>query len=165
MSHYLIDRIQAATNITVMTKVEVTAACGNAHLERIDLRHIDTGLPETLHTAALFVFIGVAPRTEMLAGFAYLDDKGFVVTGPDLRRASAGWTLDRDPLLFETNVQGRLRRWRRPGRRQQARRVSRGRRLGRDLLGPSVSANSLTLIATSRDSSRRHFPGTRDEAP
>jgi thioredoxin reductase (NADPH) len=106
MSQYLIDRIQAAKNITVMTKVEVTAACGNAHLERIDLRHIDTGLQESLDIAALFVFIGVAPRTEMLAGFAYLDDKGFVVTGPDLRRANAGWTLDRDPLLFETNVPG-----------------------------------------------------------
>jgi thioredoxin reductase (NADPH) len=106
MSHYLIDRIQAAKNITVMTKVEVTAACGNAHLERIDLRHIDTGLQESLDIAALFVFIGVAPRTEMLAGFAYLDDKSFVVTGPDLRRANVGWTLDRDPLLFETSVPG-----------------------------------------------------------
>jgi thioredoxin reductase (NADPH) len=106
MSHYLIDRIQTAKNITVMTKVEVTAACGNAHLERIDLRHIDTGLQESLDIAALFVFIGVAPRTEMLAGFAYLDDKGFVVTGPDLRRANVGWTLDRDPLLFETSVPG-----------------------------------------------------------
>jgi thioredoxin reductase (NADPH) len=106
MSHYLIDRIQAAKNITVMTKVEVTAACGNAHLERIDLRHIDTGLQESLDIAALFVFIGVAPRTEMLAGFAYLDDKDFVVTGPDLRRANVGWTLDRDPLLFETSVPG-----------------------------------------------------------
>jgi thioredoxin reductase (NADPH) len=106
MSHYLIDRIQSAKNITVMTKVEVTAACGNAHLERIDLRHIDTGLPESLDTAALFVFIGVAPRTEMLAGFAYLDDKGFVVTGPDLRRANVGWPLERDPLLFETSVPG-----------------------------------------------------------
>jgi thioredoxin reductase (NADPH) len=106
MSHYLIDRIQSAKNITVMTKVEVTAACGNAHLERIDLRHIDTGLPESLDTAALFVFIGVAPRSEMLAGFAYLDDKGFVVTGPDLRRANVGWPLERDPLLFETSVPG-----------------------------------------------------------
>jgi thioredoxin reductase (NADPH) len=106
MSHYLIDRIQSAKNITVMTKVEVTAACGNTHLERIDLRHIDTGLPESLDTAALFVFIGVAPRTEMLAGFAYLDDKGFVVTGPDLRRANVGWPLERDPLLFETSVPG-----------------------------------------------------------
>jgi thioredoxin reductase (NADPH) len=106
MSQYLIDRIQATKNISVMTRVEVTAACGNAHLERIDLRHIDTGLQESLDTAGLFVFIGVAPRTEMLAGFAYLDDKGFVVTGPDLRRANAGWTLDRDPLLFETSVPG-----------------------------------------------------------
>jgi thioredoxin reductase (NADPH) len=42
----------------------------------------------------------------MLAGFAYLDEKGFVVTGPDLRRANVGWPLERDPLLFETSVPG-----------------------------------------------------------
>jgi thioredoxin reductase (NADPH) len=106
MSQYLIDRIQGAKNIAVMTMVEVTAVCGNAHLERVDVRHIDTGLPESLDAAALFVFIGVAPRTEMLAGFAYLDDKGFVVTGPDLQRANVGWPLERDPLLFETSVPG-----------------------------------------------------------
>ena len=42
------------------------------------------------------------------------DDRGFVITGPDLksrdRRSSAhrpkGWRLDRDPYLLETNIPG-----------------------------------------------------------
>jgi thioredoxin reductase (NADPH) len=106
MSQYLVDRILATGNINVMTRTEVTSVGGDGHLERAVVRHIDTGLEEPLATSALFIFIGVAPRTEMVAGFACLDDKGFIVTGPDLRRANYSWPLDRDPYLFETSVPG-----------------------------------------------------------
>jgi thioredoxin reductase (NADPH) len=45
----------------------------------------------------------------MLAGFVERDETGFIVTGPDLKRVNgkpAGWTLDRDPFVFETSVPG-----------------------------------------------------------
>ena len=106
MSQYLIDRIAATKNISVMNRVEVAAVAGSSHLERVDLRHVDTGLGESIDTAAIFVFIGVAPRTEMIAGFANLDEKRFIVTGPDVRRVNHSWALDRDPLMFETSVPG-----------------------------------------------------------
>lgn len=105
MSQYLVDRIRATANINVMTRVELTAVCGDGHLERVAIRHIDTRQDAVLETAAVFVFIGVAPRTERFAGLVQMDDKGFIVTGPDLRGARA-WSLDRDPLLFETSVPG-----------------------------------------------------------
>ncbi len=105
MSQYLVDRILATGNITVIPRVELTAVCGTGHLDSVRFRHLDTGQDRSLETAAVFIFIGVAPRTEMFAGFVQLDDKGFIVTGPDLRGARA-WTLDRDPLLFETSVPG-----------------------------------------------------------
>ncbi len=106
MSQYLVDRILASGNIKVLTRTEVTSVGGDGHLERAVLRHVDTGLEQPLETSALFIFIGVAPRTEMVDGFACLDDKGFIVTGPDLRRANYSWPLDRDPYLFETTVPG-----------------------------------------------------------
>ncbi|HEX6324281.1 MAG TPA: FAD-dependent oxidoreductase [Vicinamibacterales bacterium] len=106
MSQYLIDRIEAAANIRVLPRVELAAVSGDGHLERVDIRHADTGAPESIDAAALFIFIGVAPRTEAFAGFVQTDDKGFVVTGPDLRHAGRGWALDRDPLMFETSVPG-----------------------------------------------------------
>ena len=59
-----------------------------------------------MDVAALFVFIGVAPRTEQFAGFVELDEKGFIVTGPDLSRRKMAWPLERDPLMFETSVPG-----------------------------------------------------------
>lgn len=106
MSQYLIDRIEAAANIRVLPRVELAAVSGNGHLERVDIRHADSGAAESIDAAALFIFIGVAPRTEAFAGFVQTDDKGFVVTGPDLRHAGRGWALDRDPLMFETSVPG-----------------------------------------------------------
>ena len=105
MSQYLIDRIATTANIRVMSGVEITAVCGHGHLERVDIRHLGGGA-ESLPAAAVFIFIGVAPRTSAFASFIQTDDKGFIVTGPDVRQGGRGWSLERDPLLFETSVPG-----------------------------------------------------------
>ena len=105
MSQYLIDRIAVTSNIRVMTGVELSAVCGNGHVERIDVKHVG-GAGESLPTAAVFIFIGVAPRTGAFANFVRTDEKGFIITGPDVRQAGRGWALDRDPLMFETSVPG-----------------------------------------------------------
>jgi len=106
MSRYLVDRIEATANIRVITRVELTEACGNGHLERVSVRNLDTGEPQSLDLAALFVFIGVAPRTDGFQGFVDLDANGFICTGADLSREKVGWPLERDPMLFETSVPG-----------------------------------------------------------
>jgi thioredoxin reductase (NADPH) len=106
MSQYLIDRIVASANIEVRARVELTRAHGNGHLERVSIRHIDTGAEEMFDATAMFIFIGVAPRTTAFRGFVCTDDKGFIITGQDLRHVKGGWTLDRDPLMFETSVPG-----------------------------------------------------------
>ena len=106
MSRYLVDRIEATANIRVITRVELTEACGNGHLERVSVRNLDTGEPQSLDLAALFVFIGVAPRTDGFQGFVDLDANGFICTGADLSREKIGWPLERDPMLFETSVPG-----------------------------------------------------------
>ena len=105
MSQYLIDRISVTSNIRVVTGAELSAVCGNGHVERIDLRYV-SGAAESLPAAAVFIFIGVAPRTGAFANFVRTDEKGFIITGPDVRQAGRGWALDRDPLMFETSVPG-----------------------------------------------------------
>jgi thioredoxin reductase (NADPH) len=106
MSRYLVDRIEATPNIDVYYRVEVTAVSGTGGLERVCVRHLDTGETRTIASAAMFIFIGVAPRSEMFADLLQRDEKGFVLTGADLARTPLGWTLDRDPLMFETGVPG-----------------------------------------------------------
>jgi len=109
MSQYLVERIAATENIQVVTRVEVSAARGTEHLEQLVLRNVDTGEERVVDAAAMFIFIGTAPRSDMLAGLVQRDEKGFILTGPDLPRNEhgiAGWPLDRDPFLFETSVPG-----------------------------------------------------------
>jgi thioredoxin reductase (NADPH) len=109
MSSYLIDRIATADNIEVRTHTSVVGACGTDRLESVDLQHAGTGERSTLPATAMFVFIGSAPLSDMVAGLVERDDLGFVITGPDLLRSvkrPKGWTLDRDPFLLETSVPG-----------------------------------------------------------
>jgi thioredoxin reductase (NADPH) len=109
MSHYLAARIETTPNIEVIAGAQVSAVSGNGHLERVTLRDVRTGEERGLDVSALFIFIGAAPRTEMLADVIERDDKGFLLTGLDLSRPGGkpkGWTLDRDPFMFETNVPG-----------------------------------------------------------
>ncbi len=106
MSQYLVDRIKSTENITVCTGSEITGVHGTSHLERIDLRDAQTGETRSLQGHALFIFIGVAPRTEAFAPIVATDDKGFILTGADVKATGQKWELDRDPLMFETSVPG-----------------------------------------------------------
>lgn len=110
MSQYLVDRILATENIEVKTCVTVASASGDGHLERITIRDIANGAESELEAAAMFIFIGVAPRSEPFANVLMRDEAGFILTGGDLPRAEGdrptGWMLDRSPFLFESSVPG-----------------------------------------------------------
>lgn len=107
MSQYLVDRIDAAPNIEVLTGVAVAECRGDQALQEVDLRDAATGELRTISPAAMFIFIGSAPHTELLSGLVKLDDKGYVLTGADLGPGRpTGWALDRDPYPLETNIPG-----------------------------------------------------------
>ena len=109
MSSYLVERIEAAPNVKVLTKTEVNCLIGDEKLEKISLRNLADGTDRELNTSAVFIFIGAAPRTEILKEFIETEEKGFILTGPDIPRKNniiKGWTPDRDPFLLETNVPG-----------------------------------------------------------
>ena len=106
MSNYLVDRIKNTENITVLGDSEIVAAHGTGRLERLEVRNAETGETRSLEGSALFIFIGVAPHTAAFAPVVATDEKGFILTGADIRAAGKRWELDRDPLMFETNVPG-----------------------------------------------------------
>jgi thioredoxin reductase (NADPH) len=57
----------------------------------------------------MFIFIGALPRTDFLGEGIERDDRGFILTGPDLMQGGQRpkkWAVDRDPFLLETNVPG-----------------------------------------------------------
>src|SRR6266511_2517880 len=104
MSAYLIAQIDGIENIEVHTCTEVVQGKGADHLGRLTLRNNATGETREVDGEWLFVFIGAAPRTDWLP--VELDDRGFVLTGPDLGGRPRGWPLDRDPYPLETSVPG-----------------------------------------------------------
>ena len=109
MSQYLIDQIAATPNITVQAHSSVVEAKGETSLEAIAIQNTITGETQVVPATSLFIFIGAVPRTEWLDGVVARDDRGFILTGQDLKHDGhrpKGWTLDRDPFLLETNVPG-----------------------------------------------------------
>ncbi len=107
MSHYLVERIEGSPNISVRVRSEVVGAAGDGHLESIEVRNTETGTIEHIPTQALFIFIGAIPPTGWLSETLSLDERGFILTGPDvLTAAASSWPLERVPFMLETSVPG-----------------------------------------------------------
>ncbi|GAX56236.1 FAD-dependent oxidoreductase [Streptomyces olivochromogenes] len=109
MSHYLIQQIEEASNITVRTCTVVDAAHGTDHLEQLTLRDVTSGHTELVDAQWMFVFIGAAPLTDWLEGTVLRDGRGFIPSGPDMTidgQPPKGWELDRPPYHLETNIPG-----------------------------------------------------------
>jgi thioredoxin reductase (NADPH) len=109
MSQYLIDQIKQTPNIQLWTHASVAEVHGETHLEEISVLCSDTDTVERVPASSMFIFIGALPRTDWLAGTIERDERGFVLTGPDVMPGGErpkGWALDRDPFLLETNVPG-----------------------------------------------------------
>jgi thioredoxin reductase (NADPH) len=109
MSHYLIEQIEKTSNIEVWTHTSVMEVHGETRLSEITIQRGVAAETEKLPASSLFIFIGAQPRTEWLDSMIMRDDRGFILSGPDLLKDGKrpeGWTLDRDPGLLETNVPG-----------------------------------------------------------
>ena len=109
MSQYLVDQIRETENIHVELNSQVVEVFGDERLESISIHCATSGETQKVPTNHLFVFIGAAPRTEWLANVLLREEKGFILTGPDLMpdgKRPTGWPLDRDPWLLEACVPG-----------------------------------------------------------
>jgi thioredoxin reductase (NADPH) len=119
MSQYLVERVLGSDKIELRLCTEVVAGGGSDHLEWLDIADRARGTSERVDTNWLFVFIGAAPRTDWLGDSIARDERGFVLTGPDVAAlngdgtgsgagtgAGSRWPLERVPLLLETSSPG-----------------------------------------------------------
>ena len=109
MSRYLISRIEENPAIELHYNTEIASVDGDGHLECISWRDVDSGQIVPHDIRHLFVMTGASPRTGWLEGCLALDNKGFVLTGHDLGRATLeerAWPLSRPPQLLETSLPG-----------------------------------------------------------
>jgi thioredoxin reductase (NADPH) len=105
MSRYLIDRIERAPRIEVMTETEVVAVHGTATVESVDLRDSRTGTITSVAATAVFVMIGATPCSEAAQGMLALDAAGYLLCGSGAAGCDGhlSWPLkDREPYPLET---------------------------------------------------------------
>jgi thioredoxin reductase (NADPH) len=108
MSQYLVERIESAPNVEIRYNSEVVACRGHGHLEKLTLADRSSDATEEVSSSWLFIFIGATPRTEWLGPGVARDDKGFIITGPELlaHGYARQWPLARPPFTLETSVPG-----------------------------------------------------------
>ena len=108
-SKYLVDALRENQKIEILLNTDLLEVKGTNTLEQIVIKNTRSGEVQTLAAAAMFVFIGVRPQSQAVAGLVKCSDKGSIYTGPDLivdKKPPQGWPLERDPLLLETSVPG-----------------------------------------------------------
>jgi len=109
MSQYLVDRIGETANVELLTGTVVASVRGTDRLEAITLADVASGLTREVAADAVFIFIGTAPRTEILADLVARDAGGFILTGREAMidgKRPPDWTAVRDPFPYETSVPG-----------------------------------------------------------
>ena len=106
MSAYLVERIERHPNIEVRLRTTLDAVESDGE----HLTAVRTGDGDVLPARALFLCLGGVPRTGWAPEHGVqLDERGFILTGPDLLRAGRrpdGWAPARDPFPVETSVPG-----------------------------------------------------------
>ena len=108
-SKYLIDAMEENEKIELLLNTDLMEVKGKNTLEQITVKNTVSNETQTFDAAAMFVFIGVRPQSQLVANLVKRDEKGYIFTGADLivdKKPPQGWTLERDPLLLETSVPG-----------------------------------------------------------
>jgi thioredoxin reductase (NADPH) len=104
MSHYLIQRIESIPNITLHTRSRITQLLGEERLESIRCRMDGSEKIADLPVRHVFLFLGAEPNTAWLTDCVALDDRQFVLTGPQIPKGA--WPLERLPYFLETSRPG-----------------------------------------------------------
>ncbi len=100
MSAYLVEQIRALDNVELHTGVSTRELRGSTHLESASFD--GTAGVLDLPLSAVFVFIGQQPRTAWLDGVVERDERGFILTGPQVSSRNGG----REAALLESSMPG-----------------------------------------------------------
>ena len=107
MSSYLIAQLSDNPKIKMRYRAQVRSINGTGRLRSVTLDDLDSGEESEHEAAAVFVFIGAAPRTEWLPPEVVRDQQGYVLSGTDVVTVdAAGQAARREPMWLETSVPG-----------------------------------------------------------
>jgi thioredoxin reductase (NADPH) len=105
MSHYLIEQLRLKSNIAVQLGSEIYSVHGDGSLSAIDILERASGEVRRYECGGLFIFIGADAETRWLPAEIACNDRGYVLTGDDVKKAGR-WSYHRDPYLLEKSAPG-----------------------------------------------------------
>jgi thioredoxin reductase (NADPH) len=105
MSHYLIEQLRSKSNIAVQLGSEINSVHGDGSLSAVDILERTSGKVCRHQCGGLFIFIGADAETSWLPAEIACNERGYVLTGDDVRKAGR-WLHQRDPYLLETSAPG-----------------------------------------------------------
>ena len=85
------------------------ASAGETELEKINLKNNETDEKWDVDAAAMFIFVGARPHSELLKDLVQMNEAGFILTGDQVLRSGgspASWSLKREPFSLETSIPG-----------------------------------------------------------
>jgi thioredoxin reductase (NADPH) len=104
MSSFLSERLLANNKVRIRFRTEVVAVEGVEHISAVHVRE-PHGDVKRESTSGLFVFIGAKPRTSFLPAAIATNERGFLLTGPEVALLPA-WKEPRPPCTVETSLPG-----------------------------------------------------------
>ena len=108
-SNYLDVAIRANEKIELLFHAELAEIHGDDKMREVAVKNSQGGETTALPAQAVFVFIGQKPQSDFVHNLVLRAEGGHILTGLELvkdGKRPSGWTLDRDPLLLETNLPG-----------------------------------------------------------
>jgi thioredoxin reductase (NADPH) len=109
MSQYLVNQIQQAENIHLRFSSTIAELHGEGNLEQVTLQNEVSGQREIVPAAALFIYIGMSPRTDWLTENVACDEQGYILTGTDVVHSGhmeQFQSLGREPFFLESSIPG-----------------------------------------------------------
>jgi thioredoxin reductase (NADPH) len=106
-SQYLLDALATVPAISVELETAIDEVRGTDRLTEVVVK--TRGTARAIPATAIFVFVGVRPASDVVGSLVVRDDRGFILTGPQLgigANRHPAWPLARDPMLLETSVPG-----------------------------------------------------------
>jgi thioredoxin reductase (NADPH) len=89
-SKVVVEKISEHPDMDVLCNIETVELRGEGHLETVVVNDTAKGEQRELHPAAMFVFIGLSPNTELVKGIVEQDGQGFVITDAGMQTSQAG---------------------------------------------------------------------------
>jgi thioredoxin reductase (NADPH) len=84
------DRVKGHEKTTCMFSHMATEVKGDNLANAVVIENRETGEKEEIHTAAVFIYVGYKPYTDIVKDLVKLDDYGYIITDKDMRTSVPG---------------------------------------------------------------------------